>query len=368
MTIGRTRAKLGSEESHGYGETERSLKSFCSWISMMARTADLKRKRDDDADADETPNKVARIDSSIHAQSILHILETEDAQGLLDTHAPSLRELLSKSSPISVIRAAIAQLPQHLSNLATALLDNESPSSSHSNYALVQHLPSGDWWSSLTSLPSPSKLQTAKAELVSVLPSPSSFENPASTLASYSSKSFPQKKIHHSHRIVSTGAFLNYGPFSSFAPSFDQDIELVGRRELGQVLYYQEEKMRSRQSLQDTSSVLDTPKDRPVPPQNDAFDAELDLDSLLLPPDEVKSLKASLNSLELENSVQKLLERNQRALERLKELQSQRLTNHPATNAEEGSEEWDTGWSSFIISSSNRLISLISVRFSSGHP
>ena len=367
MTIGRTRAKLGSEESHGNGETERSLKQFCSWISMMARTADLKRKRDDDADADESPNKVARIDNSIHAQSIIHILDSEDSQGLLDTHAPSLRDLLSKSSPISLIRAEIAQLPQHLSNLATALLDNESPSPSHSNYALVQHLPSGDWWSSLTSLPSPSKLQTAKAELVAVLPSPSSLENSATTLASYSSKSFPPKKIHHSHRIVSTGAFLNYGPFSSFAPSFDQDIELVGRRELGQVLYYQEEKMRSGQSLHDTSSVLDTPKDRPDTLQNDCFDPELDLDALL-PSDEVKSLKAALNSLELENSVQKLLERNQRALERLEELQSQRLTNHPTTNAEEGSEEWDTGSSSFIISSSNRLISLISVHFSSGHP
>ena len=367
MTIGRTRAKLGSEESHGYGETERSLKPLCSWFSMMARTADLKRKRDDDADADETPNKVARTDNSIHAQSILHILETEDTQGLLDKHAPSLRDLLSKSSPISAIRAAVAQLPQHLSNLATALLDNGNPSSSHSNYALVQHLPSGDWWSSLTSLPSPSKLQTAKAELVAVLPSPSSsFENSA-TLASYSSKSFPQKKIHQSHRIVSTGAFLNYGPFSSFAPSFDQDIELVGRRELGQVLFYQEEKMRSRQTLHDTSSILDTPKDRPDPPQNDNFVSELDLD-FLLPPDQVHSLKAALNSLELENSVQKLLERNQRALERLEELQSQRLTNHPTTNAEEGSEEWDTGSSSFVISSSNRLISLISVRFSSCHP
>ena len=290
MAVGGTRAKLASEERHGYGETERSLKPFCSWISMMARTADLKRKRDDNpaTDSDET----------------------------------------------------------------------------HSNYALLQHLPSGDWWSSLASLASPSKLHTAKAELVAVLPSLSASENSAITLASYSSKAFTQKKTHHSHRIVSTGAFLNYGLFSSFAPSFDQDIELVGRRELGQVLYYQEEKSRTWQSLQDTSSI---PQDRPDHPQNDDFDSELDLDSLL-PPDEVKLLKAALNSLELENSVQKLLERNQRALERLEELQSQRLTNHPTSNAEEGSEEWDTGSSSSIISSPNRLISLISVRFSSGHP
>jgi len=315
------------------------LKPFCSWIFMMARTADLKRKRTADDETYDAPNKVARI---------LHILETEDTQGLLD---PSLRSLLSKSTPIPALRTAIASLPQqnNLCNLALSLLDQTS--SSQSNYALVQHLPSGDWWSSLTSLTSSSNLQTAKAELVAVLPSPSSIENSVTTLGSYSSKSFPQKKFHHSHRVVSTGAFLNYGPFSSFAPSFDQDGELVGRRELGQVLYYQEEKLRTRhaiKSLQGAGSILETPQDRPDPSQNDDFDTELDLETLL-PPDEVKSLKAALNSLELENSVQKLLERNQKALERLEELQSQRLTNHPTSNAEEGSEEWDTGSSPPII-------------------
>lgn len=312
----------------------------------MARTADLKRKRDEDADTDETPNKVARTDSSIHGQSILHILEAEDTEGLVDS---SLRQLLSKSTPISVLRTAIAQLPQkhNLTKLATLLLDKLSQNTaSHSNYALVQHLPSADWWSSLTSLSSPSRLQTAKAELVAILPSPSSSsDNSLATLASCSSKSFPQKKFHHSHRIVSTGAFLNYGLFSSFAPSFDQDSELVGRRELGQVLYYQEEKSRlalATPCLQDTPSIAETPQNHPDPPQNHVFDPELDLETFL-PADQVKSLKATLNSLELENSVQKLLERNQRALERLEELQVQRLTNHPASNAEEGSEEWDTG-------------------------
>ncbi|KAF8807659.1 hypothetical protein BYT27DRAFT_7097853 [Phlegmacium glaucopus] len=311
----------------------------------MARTADLKRKRTVDDDADDTPNKVARIESSINGQTILHILQTEDTHGLLDKHTPSLRSLLSKSTPISILRTAIASLPQqnNFSNLAISLLNQLSQTSSpQSNYALVQHLPSGDWWSSLTSLTSPSKLQSAKADLVAVLPS-LPHENHLATLGSYSSKTLAQKKLHHSHRVVSTGAFLNYGLFSSFAPSFDQDGELVGRRELGQVLYYQEGKTRTRhaitkQSLQDPGSILETPQD---PLQIHTFESELDLEPLL-PPDEVKSLKAALNSLELENSVQKLLERNQRALERLEELQSQRLTNHPTSNAEEGSEEWDT--------------------------
>ena len=293
---------------------------------------DMKRKRDDDennADPDdETPNKVARV---------LHILESEDTHGLL----PSLRDLLSKPSPISALRAAVAQLP-NFSKLATSLLD--TPSSSPSKYALVQHLPSGDWWSSLTSLPSPSKLQTAKAELVAVLPSPSSFENSIPTLASCSSKLSPPKKNHHSHRIVSTGAFLNYGLFSSFAPSFDHDSELVGRRELGQVLYYQHEKMHTRQALttQDTDTDTSTHSILQEHPDTPSSLSELDLETLL-PPDELKSIRAAFNSLELENSIHKLLERNQRALERLEELQIQRLTNHPTSNPEQGSEEWDTG-------------------------
>jgi hypothetical protein len=65
----------------------------------------------------------------------------------------------------------------------------------------------------------------------------------------------------------------------------------------------------------------------------------------LLPPDEVKNIKAALGSLEMENAVQELLERNRRALIRLEELQRQRLIADGGriSTAAEGSEEWDTG-------------------------
>ena len=63
-----------------------------------------------------------------------------------------------------------------------------------------------------------------------------------------------------------------------------------------------------------------------------------------VPPEQVAALKEALGSLALEKAVQKLLERNQRALVRLGELQRLRMAAHPAGGApEEGSEEWDTG-------------------------
>jgi hypothetical protein len=316
--------------------------------------ADLKRKRDD-ADVDDAPNKVARI---------LNILEGEDREGLLDRNSPSLRALLSTSTtPLSILKTAIASLEQQqFCDLAISLLDHNS--AKHPNYALLQHLPSGHWWSSLTSPSSTANIQTAKAELVAILPSPSSFESSSPTLAACSSKSFQHKKFINSHRILSTGSFLNYGLFSSFAPSFDQDCELVGRRELGQVLYYQEQNFRNQP--QPSILQIQTPQDCPDPPSKfHSLDPDLDLETLL-PPDQVKSLKAALNSLELENSVQNLLERNQRALVRLEELQTRRLTNHPTSNAEEDSEEWDIGSSVFIILTD--FFPLISVLYSSGRP
>ena len=320
----------------------------------MARTADLKRKREDDVDVDDGPNKVARI---------LNILEGEDREGLLDRNSPSLRELLSTSTtPMSILKTAIAALEQQQSrfcDLAISLLDHNS--AKHPNYALLQHLPSGHWWSSITST---SNIHTAKAELVAILPSPSSLESSSPTLASCSSKSFQHKKFINSHRILSTGSFLNYGLFSSFAPSFDQDCELVGRRELGRVLYHQEQNFRNQP--QPSILQIQTPQDCPDSPSKfHSLDPDLDLETLL-PPDQVKSLKAALDSFELENSVQNLLERNQQALVRLEELQTQRLTDHPTSNAEEGSEEWDTGSSVFIILTD--FFPLIPVLYSSGRP
>ncbi|KAF5311843.1 hypothetical protein D9619_003073 [Psilocybe cf. subviscida] len=372
---------------------------------MMARAtrssaADLKRKRSVD-DIQHSDDKHQRTDNDppppetlINGHDILQVLETEDTQGLLDRVFPavnsqdtvSLRALLNGSSSISSLRTAVNHLrpisllpraklsqtaaqQQAFCNLAMSLIEqvppaidlselsslipdspNKSPARPKLSYALVQHLPSGDYWTSLASLPSPSSLPTANAELVAIFPTPSSStsDKPVPTLGSYSTKPIPARKPPQKHRRVTTGAFLDYGVYASFAPSFDQDGEVVGRNQLGQVLAHREEEKRirafiSRERSDITHNNVDVNPDLQQPEGADESDQVPDLDlEALLPPEEVASIKAALGNLELEMSVQKLLEQNQRALERLDVLQRQRLTNHPTSTAEEGSEEWDT--------------------------
>lgn len=79
--------------------------------------------------------------------------------------------------------------------------------------------------------------------------------------------------------------------------------------------------------------------------------AEEELEGLL-PPAEIAAIKATLNTLELEDAVHELLERNKRALVRLEELQRLRLGSESggSSQVEEGSDEWDTGkWSPVIF-------------------
>ncbi|CAA7259997.1 unnamed protein product [Cyclocybe aegerita] len=389
--------------------------------ATRSTTADLKRKRPadstDSADtAERAPTKLARTDdgsddapeplneTSIDGHGILSVLETEDKQGLLERVFPlpdsasqaSLRSLLSASSPVSFLKAAIDHLRPISSHprsrlsetaaqqvafcdLASFLLDQtvqatdhlqstsihepSSPQRPKPSYALVQHLPSGDWWSSLLpSSASTSNLQTGNAELVAIFPTPSSSSSDKhpSTLGSYCPKQTSQKRQALPHRRVRTGAFLDYGLYSSFAPSFDMDGEDVGRRELGEVIWYKEEKkhlreLQRRERLEGRGSIVDVPEDEPEITSQEEPIPDLELEALL-PPEDVESIKLALNSLELEKSVQQLLERNQRALRRLEELQKQRLTKHPTSNAEEGSEEWETAQA--ILDSLTALSSL----------
>ncbi len=65
----------------------------------------------------------------------------------------------------------------------------------------------------------------------------------------------------------------------------------------------------------------------------------------LLEPDQVAHIQDFMSNLDLEVAIQELLDRNKRALERLQDLQSQRLggENGGASQVEVGSEEWDVG-------------------------
>lgn len=378
--------------------------------ATRSTTADLKRKRSAETvegaeNGDKTRKRPPKceeetVESEIDCSSILSVLEAEDTQDLLSRvfaadNQPSLRSLLSAPTKVSVLRSAInhlrpisssrsqlsqtaAQQQLRFCNLALSLLEQVAPPTDHlknsqlssssspvriqPHYALVQHLPSGHWWSSSSdAISDPATLHTANADLVAVFPSPSSQQHkPLTTIASYCSRPAVQKKYTLPPRRVTTGTFLDYGPFASFAPSFDQDGEVIGRRQLGELLWYRQEKKRLSSSLPSATSpsvTTDIPLHDPV----DSSPAILDHDlQALFGPEEVHSIKAALDSLELENLVHKLLQQNQRALLRLGELQNQRLIDHPSIPPEEGSEEWDTGTLSSLSPNPSSYLSFVS--------
>ena len=256
-------------------------------------------------------------------------------------------------------------LPLSLASILPSDQDQLTPSQklSKRKYALLQHLPTGDYWTSLDSdsaLTTALKdLPTANAELVAVLPTPleSSF-NQIPTLGSYK----PQKPLSPSkplppQRRVTTCDFLDYGVWASFAPAFDHDAQIVGPRELGEIVYGWEEKRKDRIALwrERREVTTTTIEQAPLVPSSQNIQAELEE---LFPPDEVKHITAALGSLELENAVQELLVRNTRALIRLEELQRSRLmaSGGGSSAAVEGSEEWDTGSLNMSFSLSSRFL------------
>ncbi|KAG6918664.1 hypothetical protein DXG01_012481 [Tephrocybe rancida] len=376
-----------------------------------------RKRTDDDDDADDNnfndddddnhkPLKLQRHESipltlhDDHAKAILDILDMIDTQGLLDRVFPvsdhperseSLRTLLGdkQKQSLGVLKAAIMHL-QPISSLprakpsptatqqhrfCTLALDLLNQASSHNHpipsldaflppsspytpqkpikYALVQHLPTHDFWTSLASQSTLSSalthLPTAHAELVAVLPTPAptSEPYPAPTLAAYAPALDTPAKPRPQQRTVCTGAFLDFGPWASFAPTFDHDAEVVGREELGLVLYARHERQVRRLNAQreawegwgSIEEVVPMDEDEKV---EEKVDLERELNELL-PPDEAAAVKAALDTLELQRAVHELLDRNRSALVRLEQLQNARLFKDGTIAAEEGSEEWDTG-------------------------
>ena len=372
-------------------------------------------------------HKILDILEMIDTQGLLDRVFPLQAEPSSSSLSYSFRTLLSNSSQhsLSTLRSAVCHLfPlsfQHRSkrsapaaqqlqfcNLALSLLDQaslrsqpsvedllsifpqdaaaedgpeESPSGSASTddfhpprrlrYALVQHLATTDWWTSLHSdLPSTAlrkltELNTANANLVTVLTTPA-----AST--SSSTASIPRLGSYNSHlsttrwsdsggRKLTSGSFLDYGPHASFAPTFEQDGRVVGRHQLGEVLWRQENRRRQRglrgkipEEAQDehvpspvggqeaAQDTIETVAEK----MNDILNIDEALEGLLSP-DQVESLKSTLQSEALERAVDELLERNQRALQRLQELQYQRLIGPKGGESRpaEESEEWETAHS-----------------------
>jgi len=236
-------------------------------------------------------------------------------------------------------------------------------------YALMQKLPSGEWWTSLDSDTASlggsdlTKLPTAHAELVAILPSVSTPETSGTsvpTLGSLSRKLHAKKPTLPGPRHLSTGSFLDYGPNSSFAPSFEQNGVEVGQSALGEVMWSRlrrvelsskvhipEEQLPST-TIEDAQMTNDSPDDVRSQQRNGETDQDRKQQILLnslLEPDQVAPIQDFMNTLDFEVAIQELLDRNKRALVRLQELQLQRLggENGGVSQVEVGSEEWDVG-------------------------
>ncbi|KAI0666321.1 hypothetical protein C8Q78DRAFT_1060797 [Trametes maxima] len=249
---------------------------------------------------------------------------------------------------------------------ATALSQASTSGLRPRKYALVQHLPTGDWWSSASST-SPAAggqddlqgLSTGKADLVAIFPSTSGLDAvPKGTLGDYVTKR-PPGAAHYRPpppRRVSCGKFLYYGPYASFAPCFDQDGVEIGRTAMGEVIFDQEMKRRLRalakgkrraflgaaEGRTEDVPMEDTTGESSAGPSDVATSLVKGIESLL-PAEEVEAIKASLGTLEMEQAVDELLQKNANALQRLEELQHSRWREQGEGSSivEVGSEEWD---------------------------
>ncbi|PCH33271.1 hypothetical protein WOLCODRAFT_111555 [Wolfiporia cocos MD-104 SS10] len=230
-------------------------------------------------------------------------------------------------------------------------------------YALVQHLPTGDWWTSLNSDTAPTvsegkgptDLPIGHAELAIILPTAStSTLITQKTLGEYvTRRTFQPMQPLPAPRRVSCGKFLDYGPYASFAPSFDQDGTEAGRDALGEVIWQQRQKALIREKIKGKQKALSAapvagdgdvdmlPALTETGGDGDEWEAALES---LVSPEEASAIKAAMGSLELEQAVQELLDRNARALVRLQRLQRERLGTDVggSSTVQEGSEEWET--------------------------
>ncbi|KAJ7837170.1 hypothetical protein B0H14DRAFT_2791816 [Mycena olivaceomarginata] len=397
-----------------------------------------KRKRISDS-ADEPAQKLQRTDApplaatipidKEHANQILHVLQVIDEQGLLDRVYPleqssttySLRTLLSNAQEytLDTLRTAVQNLrpislhprtppaapaaqQQRFCDLALSLLDQASfhpvsvevesllpqetddpapkfvSASSDKRYALMQHLPGGDYWSS-ANLPHPSASESGPADLKDA---PTGHADLLGDYARAPVYGAPKNTPLPAQRRVTCGAFLDYGLHASFAPTWVQNGREVGMRELSEVVAQRaqryREKLAARQrAVEVQQAAIAAAKaaeeeevmleEKPEPTEVGGSQSDVDGLQDILAPDEIESLKAVLGSLELENAVQELLTRNRKALQRLGQLQVERLRigtdadsnawhRRHASTLKEGDEEWDIAQS--ILSSLTLLASL----------
>lgn len=250
--------------------------------------------------------------------------------------------------------------------------------SARRKYALVQRLPNGEWWTSLNlDVPNAdvkdlTELNTAHADLVAILPTPAISSKPPPTLSSLELKGKTASKTKApGHRRISCGAFLDYGPNTSFAPTFDSDGADLGVLSVSSVLWRKNEKEKMRKKAQILAEryrkrLADSAREeeeKTTTMEVDGISEVTDVDKMTLTSredqerekeeellksvfgEESSSVQNLLDSAACEENVTALLRNNAKALLRLEELQWSRLGGEGggSSTVEEGSEEWTIG-------------------------
>lgn len=252
-------------------------------------------------------------------------------------------------------------------------VDGQSESS-RTKYALVQKLPTGELWTSLDTdfVDSDDKpltdLGTGYAQLAAILPSSSS-SKPVPTFGDlHSGKKQNSLYKPPTSRRISCGTFLDYGPYASFAPTFDNDGGDIGQFGVSSVLWRGHEKSQAREKariLKERMQQKLAAQAKNIPEPVDAMevdsidtganefermkDRRKELIERTVGIDESQAVLDTFDALDREEQLEMLLQLNARALLRLNELQRERLCSIKgnSTDIKIGSEEWNLGESSF---------------------
>lgn len=279
-------------------------------------------------------------------------------------------------------------------------------------YALLQRLPTGDWWSSSTipregdvglTRAAARALVTKQAELVSIIPSQPIPADEMPTFATLKPPSIPlftktkeetrrQSAINLPHRTLPAPKLLDYGVYSTFAPSFDSENTEIGTDQIHQLVHESLQRRKARalrkqliekqRRLAEVESSMHDPAMGVSPEKNDEgenavvsfekddatgmasaeqeadipvdgsliFESTFPSDEVLqnlqnvIPQDEVDVLKQAFEALRVEFGVSALLEHIATGLDNLVDLQQERFRDGVPTP---GDLEREIGMSTF---------------------
>jgi hypothetical protein len=271
------------------------------------------------------------------------------------------------------------------SGTTSAKLKPASTAGRVTHYALLQRLPTGEFWTSISTdagastLPS---LPTGHAELVAVLPGPSDTSGaegdgkPLPTLGSLNKRALaPRLPIPlPSPQRLSTGAWTAYSAYGSFAPAYEGDGVELGKEEVHMLEWERMRKGKVREMVALKRKAWEEAREKVAaeelaraekelaiaPTQEHQEEKTLDSEGDtqveevlvdpalvtsarsstdegrknlvesalegLMTPDEIAAIAATVEKLNLEASVDDLLEQNSKSLVRLQTLQFSRLT------------------------------------------